>query len=47
MSWDIAKAVDILAYTPSEFNYMYLNSYFLKDVVDSGETIYDGLKTRD
>ena len=41
MVWDIPKAVDILAYTPSEFNNMYKNSYFLKDVVDGGETLYE------
>lgn len=42
LNWEMpTMAVDILAYTPSEFNDMYANSYFLKDVVDSGEIIYE------
>ena len=40
-SWDIPKAVDILAYTPAEYKEMYVNNYFLKNVVDSGEMIYE------
>jgi predicted nucleotidyltransferase len=41
MSWDIPKAVDILAYTPSEYNVMAVTNYFLKDVLNSGEIIYE------
>jgi predicted nucleotidyltransferase len=40
-SWDIPKAVDILAYTPAEYREMYANNYFLRNVVDSGEMIYE------
>ncbi len=41
MSWDIPKAVDILAYTPSEFNIMINESFFLQDVVRGGQIIYE------
>ena len=41
VSWDIPKAIDILAYTPSEYNVMFQDNYFLKDAVNSGEVIYE------
>ena len=41
MSWDIPKAVDILAYTPYEFEKMVKESFFLQDAVKEGETIYE------
>ena len=41
VSWDIPKAVDILAYTPSEYDAMLVNNYFLKHAVAGGEMIYE------
>ena len=41
MSWDIPKAIDILAYTPAEFVEMVADSYFLQDAVADGELIYE------
>ena len=41
MSWDIPKAIDILAYTPAEFVEMAADSYFIQDVVTDGELIYE------
>ena len=42
LSWDIPKAVDILAYTPHEFNTMVNESFFIQDVLNEGEIIYEG-----
>lgn len=41
MSWDIPKAVDILAYTPYEFEKMIKENFFLIDAVKEGEVIYE------
>ena len=41
MRWDIPKAVDILAYTPSEFDEMSSTSFFVQKVVSEGEVIYE------
>jgi len=41
MSWDIPKAVDILAYTPCEFEKMVKESFFLQDALREGEVIYE------
>ena len=41
MSWDIPKAVDILAYTPTEFAEMLSNNFFIQDAVKDGEVIYE------
>ena len=40
-SWDIPKAVDILAYTPTEFEKMLNESFFLQEVMKNAETIYE------
>lgn len=39
--WSIPKAVDILAYTPSEFAEMISSNYFVQDAVKDGELIYE------
>ena len=41
MGWDIPKAVDILAYTPTEFTEMLSDNYFLQDAIKDGEMIYE------
>lgn len=41
LSWNIPKAVDILAYTPSEFNRMVKESSFVHEAVRTGEVIYE------
>ena len=41
MSWDIPKAVDILAYTPSEFDDMAKESLFIREVMKTAEVIYE------
>lgn len=41
LSWDIPRAVDILAYTPDEFHRMMDESCFLQDAVKYGKVIYD------
>lgn len=41
MSWNIPKAVDILAYTPSEFEQLMKESLFVQEVVREGEVIYE------
>ena len=41
MSWHIPRAVDILAYTPGEFDKMLEESFFVQDVVKDGEVIYE------
>ena len=41
MSWDIPKAVDILAYTPSEFEQLMKESLFVQEAVRGGEVIYE------
>jgi predicted nucleotidyltransferase len=46
-SWDIPKAVDILAYTPEEFQEMLKDSYFVQRVVNEGDVIYERTHERD
>ena len=41
MSWNIPKAVDIIAYTPSEFDEMINTSFFVQKAVSEGEVIYE------
>lgn len=41
ISWEIPKAVDILAYTPNEFEEMIRESFFIQDVLRDGEIIYE------
>ena len=41
MSWDIPKAIDILAYTPTEFAEMTRSNFFIQDAVKDGEVIYE------
>ena len=41
MSWNIPKAVDILAYTPSEFDDMAKESLFIREVMKTAEVIYE------
>lgn len=41
MSWNIPKAVDILAYTPSEYESMAAESGFLQKVLSEGQVIYE------
>ena len=45
-SWDIPKAVDILAYTPDEFQEMLKHSYFVQHAVNEGEVIYERARER-
>jgi predicted nucleotidyltransferase len=40
-SWNIPKAVDILAYTPTEFSEMMSENFFLQDALKEGEVIYE------
>jgi uncharacterized protein len=39
--WDLPKAVDILAYTPEEFDRLMLENQFVIDAVQSGVLLYD------
>ncbi len=39
--WDLPIAVDILAYTPAEFEDMRLNSGFVADAVEHGRVIFE------
>ena len=41
MSWNIPKAVDILAYTPLEFDEMSNTNFFVQKAVSEGEIIYE------
>jgi predicted nucleotidyltransferase len=41
VSWDILRPVDILAYTPEEFEQMMEESQFLPEAVSKGKTIYE------
>lgn len=41
LSWNIRRAVDILAYTPAEFDQMMSESFFVQDAVKEGEVIYE------
>ena len=39
--WDLPKAVDILAYTPAEFERMLRENTFVQDAVEAGVVIYE------
>ncbi len=39
--WDLPKAVDILAYTPEEFDRLMLENHFVIDAVQQGVLLYD------
>jgi len=41
VSWDLPLAVDILAYTPEEFDIMRKESSFVQDAIEEGEIIYE------
>ena len=41
ISWNIPKVVDILAYTPEEYQKMMLDNSFLQDAVNEGEVLYE------
>ena len=41
ISWEIPKAVDILAYTPEEYQKMMFDNSFLQDAVNEGEVLYE------
>jgi len=41
LSWNIPKAVDILPYTPSEFEKMMNESSFVAEAVKEGEVLYE------
>lgn len=38
--WDLPIAVDMLAYTPEEFERMKRESYFVADAVQNGRVVY-------
>ena len=40
-AWSIPKGVDILAYTPREFERMRRTSAFLSDAVETGRILYE------
>jgi len=40
-AWNISRAVDILAYTPEEFNRMMKESFFIQQATSSGEILYE------
>jgi predicted nucleotidyltransferase len=39
--WSMGKGVDILAYTPSEFEEMKKNNSFIQDVIKEGILLYE------
>ena len=41
VSWNLPLAVDILAYTPEEFDIMRKESSFVQDAIEEGEIIYE------
>ena len=41
ISWNIPKAVDILAYTPEEYQKMMRDNSFLQDAINEGEILYE------
>lgn len=41
MSWSFPRSVDILAYTPQEFDAMLQDTDFLRDVVSAGKILYE------
>jgi len=40
-SWDFPKAIDILAYTPAEYEEMVSDNFFVQDAVKYGEMLYE------
>ncbi len=40
-NWSLPRAVDILAYTPREFEEMLADTTFLQDVVSTGKVLYE------
>lgn len=40
-NWNLPKAVDILAYTPEEFEQMQKDNFFLQDATKEGIVIYE------
>ena len=43
LSWDVPMAVDILAYTPAEFDEMVRENFFVQDVMKEAEVIYESV----
>lgn len=41
LAWDIPKGVDILAYSPEEFDGMVQENFFIQEALRKGETIYE------
>jgi predicted nucleotidyltransferase len=41
LAWNIPKAVDILAYTPEEFDRMSKESLFIQAATDEGTVLYE------
>ena len=41
LSWDIPKAVDILAYTPEEFDHLSQQNFFIQEALNAGEVLYE------
>ena len=41
LAWNITRAVDILAYTPEEFDRMMQDSAFLQDTTKEARTLYE------
>lgn len=46
LSWDIPKGVDILAYTPEEFESLKQENAFIQDACAEGITIYERTRER-
>jgi len=44
MSWAMPEAVDILAYTPDEFDQMQKENFFIQDAVKEGIVIYESIQ---
>ncbi len=41
LAWNIPRAVDILAYTPEEFDRMMQESLFVQEAAKEGEVLYE------
>ena len=41
VAWDIPRAVDILAYTPEEFDRMMRESLFIQEATREGQILYE------
>jgi uncharacterized protein len=41
LAWNIPQAVDILAYTPEEFDRMIVENHFVQDATSQGEVLYE------